>query len=955
MKLFKPTVLSLALSFALTGCQTSNINSLKEEVINPNEVIKSQSDQRDYRYIQLKNGLKVLMISDPTSEKSAAAMDISAGAFHAPKDRAGLLHFLEHMLFLGTEKYPSAGEYNEFLKKNGGSSNAYTSLEDTNYFFNVKNDAFNEALDRFAQFFIAPTMDPKYVDREKNAVDSEYSLKIKDDARRIREASRQAINPEHPYSMFSVGNLATLADRGDDKVYDALIKAYKRHYSANRMALVLLSNQSLANMEAMVIEKFSAVKNNGLDKPQLVTELLTKKELETRVHIEPLREMRTLEMVFPIIDTQQFSKQKPTRLITHLLAHEGEGSLYQRLNQKGLIESLSAYVNNADALDSFSIEMELTKKGLKQVNQITEDVFAYIDLIKKKGVTEEYYNELKNIAALNFTFQEKSNPMSTVYQLAPVLQNTPANNLLNINYTYEKFNADLIQKYLSELTPNNMQQTIVAPGLSTNKNEPLYDVNYSVNKISKQLINQWSKVKAHPDMKLPALNPFIAEDIKLKESDEKEKPELLVNKAGIQLWHYLDTSFSMPKSSVIVRLESPVIKQSAKNRAMTELASKVIEDNLSAYGYDAKLAGLSYQLFESEKGIGYVVNGYSDKQAELIATINKTITKFDVSEGKFELLKASLLKDLKNAAFSRPIGQVFGRMEREFGSDSFSSSLLASELTAVDLKQLKQFMQTMLSEVALKVLVHGNTDQQEAMALSNKLYQSFLSSAKTGAGYQTKLRQLNDGTQEVVEMQIEHDDSAIVITYPLDVTLNSYLRTRMIGQVLSAAFFNDIRTTQQLGYTVGAFGSEIDDMPTLNFYIQSSKVGPKELERRIDQFIKKEFNSVKEMTDENFAQHKAGLLTNIKRKDKNLGERTMRLWGELMDGFSDFDKREQLAKGISDMTKQDLIDAYQKILIGPKKKRLIVRNFGKAHLDKDYKAALKDKSICRDDQCWHAQ
>jgi len=144
-------------------------------------VVKSPIDKREYRYVMLDNGLKVLLISDPQADKSAAAMDVSAGAFHAPRDRAGLLHFLEHMLFLGTEKYPDAGEYNEYLKKNGGGSNAYTAEEDTNYFFDVKNEAFDGALDRFAQFFIAPTLDPQFVEREKNAVDSEYSLKIKDE------------------------------------------------------------------------------------------------------------------------------------------------------------------------------------------------------------------------------------------------------------------------------------------------------------------------------------------------------------------------------------------------------------------------------------------------------------------------------------------------------------------------------------------------------------------------------------------------------------------------------------------------------------------------------------------------------------------------------------------------------------------------------------------------------
>ncbi len=107
------------------------------------------------------------------------------------------------------------------------------------------------------------------------------------------------------------------------------------------------------------------------------------------------------------------------------------------------------------------------------------------------------------------------------------------------------------------------------------------------------------------------------------------------------------------------------------------------------------------------------------------------------------------------------------------------------------------------------------------------------------------------------------------------------------------------------------------------------------------------------MTEEEFAKHKAGLLSNINQKDKNLVGRTSRLWNELSDGFERFDKREQLTKSINEMTKQQLVSAYQSVLLSEQQRRLISRNFGKAHLDNtDYTAAMKDTSVCRDEQCW---
>ena len=99
--------------------------------------VQSPADDKAYRYIQLDNGLRALLISDPDTEKAAAALDVYVGSASNPADRGGLAHFLEHMLFLGTEKYPDSGEYARFVSEHGGSRNAYTAFEHTNYFFDI--------------------------------------------------------------------------------------------------------------------------------------------------------------------------------------------------------------------------------------------------------------------------------------------------------------------------------------------------------------------------------------------------------------------------------------------------------------------------------------------------------------------------------------------------------------------------------------------------------------------------------------------------------------------------------------------------------------------------------------------------------------------------------------------------------------------------------------------------
>ena len=117
---------------------------------------RSPADTRDYRAVMLDNGLEALVVSDPDADKAAAALNVNVGSGNDPDTRPGLAHFVEHMLFLGTEKYPDPGEYSRFLTEHGGSSNATTSFANTSYFFDVDAAHLEGALDRFAQFFVSP-------------------------------------------------------------------------------------------------------------------------------------------------------------------------------------------------------------------------------------------------------------------------------------------------------------------------------------------------------------------------------------------------------------------------------------------------------------------------------------------------------------------------------------------------------------------------------------------------------------------------------------------------------------------------------------------------------------------------------------------------------------------------------------------------------------------------------
>ena len=147
----------------------------------------------------------------------------------------GLAHFCEHMLFYASKKYPVEDEYSDFLSRNGGYDNAYTSTENTNYYFRVNADALSEALDRFAQFFIAPIFTQNGVNREMNAVNAEHLKNLQSDNWRVWQLLKYLSNSQHPFHNFNTGDLQTL-NRSD--ILSKLTTFYRAHYSSNQVSIL---------------------------------------------------------------------------------------------------------------------------------------------------------------------------------------------------------------------------------------------------------------------------------------------------------------------------------------------------------------------------------------------------------------------------------------------------------------------------------------------------------------------------------------------------------------------------------------------------------------------------------------------------------------------------------------------------------------------------------------------
>jgi secreted Zn-dependent insulinase-like peptidase len=866
---------------------------------------KSPNDRRDYRYLTLDNQLKVLLVSDPETDKSAAALSVYRGSFHEPDSRPGLAHFLEHMLFIGTGKYPEVDSFQQFITANGGSSNAYTALDHTNYFFDIKNSGLSEGLDRFGHFFINPLLSEEYVEREKNAVHSEYQMQIKDDGWRGYMVSKQALNPTHPGHRFTIGSLDTL--NGDVKA--DLDRWFKDNYSADQMGLVVLGKESLDELQALAEPLFNQVPNNNIGPSHPAVPPFTSAQLPAQLSSKALKNANRLSISFPIPNTLAAYRNKPEHYVSNLLGHEGSGSLHSHLTQRGWIELLGAGSQEFDHSTSlFSIELMLTEQGKDHVPEIMGLVFAQLDNLR--GIEPEAwrYAEQAKIAALAFQFQEKGSTVGFVYQMAPRLNDYPPEDLLVAPYLMEAFEPAMIQDLLARLTPDNALIELATPDFESQTTEPWFGVPFDL--VQAPLITTRPQAT---ELTLPEENPYLPQDLALLPEDDAAIA-LAVDRPGLQLWLDTDVSFTTPKANIAVELLVPDGLVSLRDSSYAQLLVRLLKDELTEPTYPALLAGLDFGLTATPSGFAITIGGYNDKQPEFLAFVLDRVLTAPLSQARFTTMKQSLVRDLRNTTKDKPYSQALTALNNLLLPSSWPAEQQAELLTNTSLAQLENWRREQFSRLAVIGGLHGNVDTKDAENLADLL--TTLLPLNRITRTRPSVEQIDESAS--IDLAVDHNDAALLIyAQDPDDSFASRAKSALAGQLLRSPFFSSLRTDQQLGYVVSAGIRRMDTQSGNLFLVQSPSAGVAHIENAVMVFLEQYIAQWDGVPEDAFEQQKAGLITRLMEKDKNLAQRSQRYWRSLSEENFAFDSNHQIADQVSRLNKQDmkvfLEDLYQRV------------------------------------------
>lgn len=931
LKRYSAYVFSLLLlgGISLGGCESTTSSKFTVQNLEQVTIIKSPNDDRQYSALLLPNGLQVVLVSDPTLENSAASIAVGVGSAHDPKTQLGLAHYLEHMLFLGTEKYPEPDGFMKYTQANGGTTNAFTAYDKTNYLFQINAGKFDEALDRFSDYFKKPTFDPHFSDKERNAVNNEWSLQKAQDGWNLFALQGFTANPESPAAKFNIGNLDTLQDKPDSVLQEELKKFYDSYYSANIMKLTLVGKQSLPELKALAEKHFSSIPNKNVTLPDVTVPGLTKAQMGQSIHYKPIKELKALYVDFPVKSNKQQWRLKPNEYVRNLITSEEQGTLGEQLRSKGLVKMITAYIDaEGYGPDGFlRVQAELTDAGLHQQDEILAAIFSYIDLIKRDGLNPDYYRELQAMRSKDFSNASKAEPLDQAVQLTMLQYDLPVENLLNADYVYDRYDAKAIKNLLAQLDERNARVWYINPAEKAETPVPFFDGKYAIRAISAEEFEHWDSLASKHKFNLPPLNDLFTDKPAPLVDNFYIKPHQVVSQAGIEAYLTHPEHYREDKGQLAVQINVDFAQKSPKEIVLSHLVNDIYNKQTMTLSDRASRAslGISATVMDANSQ-GLVISGYTTRHPQLLQKMLEEFVALDINDKAFHEAMDSYQEYLGNNKKNHVYRQLFGHAKRVTGNVRWLDKDLTEAAQKITKADVVAYHAAVKRNPLLRVFAVGNYTELQvkemALAAAKILPGTRMPEQRTVNKYVTPAPGKAINFSDDVELA---DSAVLQAWFGNKKSDDEQAQLAVLNSLFSNAFFMQLRTHEQLGYVVTSFNYPVDDIPAFVMLVQSSNTDLPGIKARMDKFRKDYLATLKATDAAEIDQARQAMIANVLQKPTDFYAEADRYTGEFWNAKYKFDGRDRYLAALQKVTKDDLVKIYEQLLLNDKSGKALLQ------------------------------
>jgi insulysin len=896
-------------------------------IIKPN-ILKSKNDKRDaYTYI-LPNKLRVFIIHDENADTACVAMMVKIGYFQ--DTIPGIAHFLEHMLFNGTKKYPDEKMFSSYISQNNGMQNAYTSHDHTCYFFTIAQEGLNQGLEMFGDFFVAPLLNKDCVDREKEAVDSEHKKNINDDNWRRQELLRVASHDKHWFSKFGTGSNETLA------IHDIDIKVrefFEKYYSSDLMTLVVLTKEKIETIKNIVDDIFSEITIKKIKKSDLILDTKILKSPKVIKYL-PIEDDDRLILTWEIPFFRDTPTQSPLEFLYRLIGNEQKNSLYDILTEKEYIIDFTCYVRDIIHNKCFlCIDIRMTPKGEKNKKIIIGTIMNYIELLSKninKKILEDLYNEQLELIKYKFENFEKSDCMDTVLNLCSLVNTyvVEPENVFIIDSMQEKYSEKIknnLKKILDGLTSENLIVIIGSKKYGGEKYKDRlekfehYGTEYfTIDKVySDKSDMNLIKEKAS----LPILNKFISTCSK-KHDIKNSNPILLSS----QLYWMPNIKYNVPDICLHACINIQMALHDVYTDTCISLYLSTLSKEINDLAYMSYSALYNFNLIYVFGKIYIKLRGNHEKFNIVLKSFLECLCNYElITQKSFEFAKFTMIKEDKNYLYASPRNKVTDIFNKKICNGYYDSEDRLKIIDRIEKNDVIEVFKKIIPHNDIILFVAGNCPKEKALEIQD-MFKLIPQKKHDYSKYKDKLYYNIAKREDIIiknDNKIEENNANGFFIFIDELNfannmkwLKSFCLLKILDNIISTEYFDELRTKEMYGYVVLSkiynLGEPYSNKSYYLFLVQSPNKTTKEITERTEKFIVDFMKKINKITEEELEVIKNSFISGILTDFNNLSEMaSFYFHNEIENKYLKYDFKEKIAEYCKKINLNDLIEFYK--------------------------------------------
>lgn len=398
---------------------------------------------------------------------------IKTGSIDETDNNSGVAHFLEHLFFKGTKKYPT-GEFDRILESKGAVVNAATSKDYTHYYITIPSAHFDKAMDLHADMLTNPQIPRKELEQERNVVLEEISKDLNNPQKIAYNNLNSLLYTQHPYKKKVIGTADIISTIRREEILDFFNKNY---YPSNMITIIVGDIDTNYALES-VTKNFKSDYKKESKKHYKKEAYLDCQKRET-VYFDSSAGYTYIAFRVPSVESND---TYALDILAQVLGRGKASRLYKvAKEQKGLANTVSTF-NYALKEDGLFI-IQLTHNG-NNTEKLEETIFNEIKQIKKYGITEEELVTAKKMIEQE-TFFDRESTSDIAKNIGYIMTTTEDSKLYEnyipeINKVLAKDVQAVAQKYLNS---NKSAISSVLPKNSKESSTPV-ETKHAATKIS---------------------------------------------------------------------------------------------------------------------------------------------------------------------------------------------------------------------------------------------------------------------------------------------------------------------------------------------------------------------------------------------------------------------------------------------------------------------------------------